>query len=161
MWVRCSWSYLCTHVHFHTQPLAHTLISSSVFCPSSSFLMPTLWLQFSPVNKGSSYKAGGNRYVTTIIPCSIITQNLHCWVGSLHWFLQKYLLQQEYRCKAKFWGSVFSVHWFQNNNQFQTVQCFNTFIQRRTSMQTVPLPTVFFFPLRFFSFVKNSQFSNS
>lgn len=40
-------------------------------------------------NRGSSYKAGGNQYVTTIILCSIITQNLHCWVGSLHWFLQK------------------------------------------------------------------------
>lgn len=89
--------------------------------------------------------------ITTTILCSIITQNLHCWVGSLHWFLQKYLLQQEHRCKAKFWGSAFSMHWFQNNNQFHTVRCFNTFTHRHTSTQTgtctysVLFPSLFLF----------------
>lgn len=152
MGVRCSWSNLCTHVHFYMHPLTHILINSSTLCPFFSSLMPTLWLQFSSAERRKVLQSRGNRYMTTVILCSVITQNLHCWVGFLHWFLQKYLLQQEHRCKAKFCGSAFSVHWFQNNNQFHTVQCFNTFIQRLTSTQTgtcaysVLFPSVFLFP---------------
>lgn len=125
---------LCTHVRFYVHPLTHVLTNSSTHCPFRSPLVPTLCDCSSALWRGgSSNRAGGNRYMTTIILCSIITQNLHCWVGRLHWFLQKYLLQREHRCEAKFWDSAFSVHWFQNNNKFRRVHCFNTFIQRHTS----------------------------
>lgn len=147
MWVRCSRSNLCTHVHYlHTQPLAHTLISSSsMFCPSSSSLMPTLWLQFSPVKKKKLLQSRGESIRDNYNSLSIITQNLHCWVGCLHWFLQKNIYcRRNTGVRLSFWGSVFSAHWFQNNNQFHTEQSFNTFIQRHISTQTMPLPTAFF-----------------